>query len=200
MVQSDGNPLSTVPVEEWSDEDLMAAFQDGNERCFNEIVRRYKDALTNFSYRILGNHIETEDVVQDTFLRVYRSRHTYKPVAKLSTWIYTIALNQSRTLLRRRSLRWRFFVDRRTEDGEQVEAVDPGSGPDQVTDGTILQKRIQAALDLLSQKYRTVFVMRDIQDLSYEEIASITGLNLGTVKSRINRARSFLQKELKDLM
>lgn len=201
MVQSDSSPSRTLTaLKERSDEDLMAGFQQGDEQCFTEIVRRYKDPLTNFSYRILGNDVECEDVVQDAFLRVYRSRHTYRPVAKLSTWIYTITLNLSRTVLRRRSLRWRFFVDKRTEDGEPVEQVDGAATPDQVADGTILHQRIQVALDRLSPKYRTVVVMRDIQDLPYEEIATITGLNLGTVKSRISRARSFLQEELKDLM
>ena len=200
MVQQDSSPRNQTVPDQRSDEDLMAGFQKGDEACFTEIVRRYKDPLTNFSYRILGNRTECEDVVQDAFLRVYRSRHTYKPVAKLSTWIYTITLNLSRTVLRRRSLRWRFFVDRRKEDGEPVELQDGGAAPDQIADATILHRRIQDALDRLSPKYRTVFVMRDIQDLPYEEIATITGLNLGTVKSRISRARSFLQEELKDLM
>jgi len=179
----------------------MASFQEGDEASYSEIVRRYKDPLTNFCFRILGDIEDCHDVVQETFVRVFRSRHTYKPLARLSTWIYTIALNLARTVLRKRILRWRLVPERRWEDGETVDvAVDDGFQPDRLTDATILQQRIQAALEKLAEKYRTVFVLRDIQDLSYEDIAAITGLNLGTVKSRINRARTFLQQQLKDLL
>ncbi len=195
--------VSGVPknIREQSDEELMAAFQGNDEKGFTEIVRRFKDPLTNFTFRILGNRDDCYDVVQDTFLRVYKSRHTYKPVARFSTWIYTIALNLARTELRRRRFRSGFWFERKKGDFEvPFDPPDDGHQPDTLADSSLMEKRIQQALELLSEKYRTVFVLRDIQDLPYDEIAAITGLNLGTVKSRINRARTFLQKQLKDLL
>lgn len=200
MVQS-SVPGAPNKVREQSDEQLMAAFQQGDEAGFTELVRRYKDPLTNFVFRVLGNRDDCYDVVQDTFVRVYRSRHTYKPVARLSTWMYTIALNLARTELRKRRFRSGFWLDKRNDDFEvQFDPPDEGHQPDILADSTILDRRIQKALQLLNEKYRSVFILRDIQDLPYDEIAAITGLNLGTVKSRINRARTFLQEQLKDLL
>lgn len=185
-----------------SDEELMDAFQKGDETGFTELVRRYKDPLTNFVFRVLGNREDCYDVVQDAFVRMYKSRHTYKPVAKLSTWLYTIALNLARTELRRRKFRGGFWVDWRWKDdsGQALDPPDTDHQPDVLADSSLLEERIQAALQRLSEKYRSVLILRDIQDLPYEEIAAITGLNLGTVKSRISRARAILQVQLKDLV
>jgi RNA polymerase sigma-70 factor (ECF subfamily) len=182
-----------------SDEELMANLQRGDQSGLTELVRRYKDPLTNFVFRVLGNREDCYDVVQDTFLRVYRSNHTYKPVARFSTWIYTIALNLARTELRKRRFRSGLWLDRKREES-QFDPEDEGFQPDVLADSTLLDARIQAALQLLDEKYRTAVVLRDIQDLPYEEIAAITGANLGTVKSRINRGRVFLQEQLKDLV
>jgi RNA polymerase sigma-70 factor (ECF subfamily) len=194
-------PGAPINIHERSDEDLMDAFQKGDEGGFAELVRRYKDPLTNFVFRVLGNRDDCYDVVQDAFLRMYRSRHTYKPVARFSTWLYTIALNLARTELRRRKFRSGFWIEKKKDDGgAAIEPHDTTHLPDVLADSSLLEERIQAAILLLSEKYRSVFVLRDIQDLPYEEIAAITGLNLGTVKSRINRARTFLQEQLKDLL
>jgi RNA polymerase sigma-70 factor (ECF subfamily) len=199
MVQSAVSGVSKARGQ--SDEELMAAFQQGDQAGFAELVRRFKDPLTNFVFRVLGNREDCYDVVQDTFLRVFRSKHTYKPVARFSTWVYTIALNLARTELRRKRFRSGLWLDRKKDEGQsQFDPPDDGFQPDVLADSTILDNRIQAALQLLDEKYRTVIVLRDIQDLPYEEIAAITGANLGTVKSRINRGRTFLQEQLKDLL
>lgn len=185
---------------ELTDEELIAEFQNGNETAFNELVRRYKDPLTNFAYRFMGDWDDCSDVVQETFVRVYRSRHSYKPVARFSTWVYTIATNLAKSHLRRRRFR-NVFSRGRGNQGEPDKVFDPPSlenNPDHLADSSILGERIQSAIGSLGVKYREVIILRDVQDLSYEEIAKITKINVGTVKSRLNRARTQLQSELKD--
>jgi len=190
------------PLSELSDEELIAEFQQDNEAAFTELVGRYKDPLTNFTYRFLGDWDECCDAVQDTFVRVYRSRHSYKPIAKFSTWLYTIATNLSKSYLRKRKFRSALGLGTRYEDNAErtIDPIDPEPRPDQLADSAIMDERIQQAINTLGMKYREVIILRDIQDLSYEEIATVTGLNIGTVKSRINRARTQLQEKLKDLL
>ena len=184
-----------------TDEDLIAAFQDGNESAFGELVSRYKDPLTNFVYRFVGDWEDSTDIVQETFIRVFRSRHSYKPVAKFSTWVYTIASNLAKTYLRRKRIRIVLPFSRKEsrEPEREFEIVDDAAGPDTKADSSLLEERIQGALEGLSVKYREVIIMREIQELSYEEISAITGIRIGTVKSRINRARLQLQSMLRDI-
>lgn len=191
------------PLAEQTDEELMATFQDGNEAAFNLLVGRFKDPLTNFVFRFLGDWDDCNDVVQETFVRVYRNKHSYKPIAKLSTWIYTITTNLAKTQLRRRKRRGLFFFSGKGQGEEEEKPVfdipDDGARADLLVESSMKQERIQKALDALPEKYREVIVLRDVQELSYEEVAEITGLNIGTVKSRINRGRSQLQEMLQDI-
>lgn len=183
-----------------SDESLMSLFQQGNEPAYALLVQRYKDELTNFARRFLGDRDEAEDVVQETFVRVWRSRDSYTPPARFSTWIYTIASNLAKTRFRRWSL-WRFVRLGEPHGGGQVfDLPDESAGPDGAADDTLREERIQQALKSLPVKFREVIVLRDIQQLSYEEIVAITGTAMGTVKSRINRARALLRDQLRDLI
>ena len=182
-----------------TDEELIAAFQDGNESAFAELVGRYKDPLTNFVYRFVGDWEDCTDIVQETFVRVFKSRHSYKPVAKFSTWIYTIAGNLAKTSLRRKRIRFPFSRKESRDSEREVEIVDEAAGPDLRADASLKEERIQDALERLSVKYREVIIMREIQELSYEEISAICGVRIGTVKSRLNRARSQLQRMLRDI-
>lgn len=182
-----------------TDEELIAAFQKDVTPAFNELVARYKDPLTNFVFRFVGDRDDCDDIVQEAFVRVYRNKHAYKPIAKFSTWIYTIATNLAKSRLRQRKLRNMFSIGDGGEDALS-DIPDEQARPDRTTDSSLAAGRIQKALDALPVKFREVVVMRDIQELSYEEIAAVTGLNIGTVKSRINRARSQLQEMLKDIM
>ena len=190
----------TKPAVEHTDEELMASFQGGDEKAFNEIVARYKDRLMNFVFRFLGDYDDSVDVVQETFVRVFRKRAMYRPIAKFSTWIYTIASNLAKTELRRRGLRtWLSLGHMRGGSGQDFEIADERYSPEREAESTIMREVIQKALLSISHIYREVVVLRDIQELSYEEISEITGLSLGTVKSRINRGRSQLQALLKDI-
>lgn len=184
-----------------TDEELILAFQSGNEEAYTVLVRRYKDPLMNYIYRFVGDYDECADILQDTFVRLYRKKHLYKSVAKFSTWLYTIAGNLARSELRRRSRKGLFSIFQSKEKGEEFELPLPSADPlpDQTTDGSLKAMRIQQALATLPDSFREAVILRDIQDLSYEEIAAILGLPIGTVKSRINRGRSQLQELLKDI-
>jgi RNA polymerase sigma-70 factor (ECF subfamily) len=183
-----------------SDEDLIEKFQRGDLYAYELIVKRYKDQLLNFVYRFLGNQEEAEDVVQETFLRVYRKRHAYQRVAKFSTWIYTIAGNLARTELRRRNRRRIFSLSNLGVDDKEYEISDEILSPERHTNTVLSEEIIQSEINKLSSKFREVIILRDIQELSYEEISKIIRVPIGTVKSRVNRARLRLQGRLKHLL
>ncbi len=187
-------------LNELTDEELILEFQSNNTiGAFEILVNRYKNPLTNFIFRFLGDYESTADVVQETMIKVYKNKDSYKSIAKFSTWIYTIAGNLARTELKRRKRRNMFSINSYGEDKENYEIPDESYRPDVMTDSGIKDDIIQKALLKVSDAYRDVVVLRDVQELSYEEIAEIAGISIGTVKSRINRGRSQLQKLLKDI-
>ncbi len=183
-----------------SDEDLIERFQKGDYYAFDLIVQRYKDQLQNFIYRFVGSQEEAEDIVQETFLRVYRKRKAYKRIAKFSTWIYTIAGNLARTELRRRKHRKLFSVTDMGYEDRDYEISDEAYNPEHQVDGLIQEEIIQKEINDLSPKFREVIILRDVQELSYEEISKIIKVPIGTVKSRVNRGRLKLQSRLKFLV
>lgn len=185
---------------ELSDEELIAEFQQNNTiRAFEILVERYKNPLMNYVYRFLGDYEACTDVVQETMIKFFRNKDSYKSIAKFSTWIYTIAGNLARTEYQRRKRRQIFSINSHNEDNESYEIPDESYRPDIITDSGIKDKIIQNALMKISNTYREAVILRDIQELSYEEISEILGIEIGTVKSRINRGRAQLQKLLKDI-
>ncbi len=185
-----------------SDEELVTAFKCGKVEAFNELVGRFKDPLVNYVYRYLGDFDEADDVVQDTFVRVYRHIDQYQPIAKFSTWIYTIATNLARTQYQKRK-RWGLFSFGHRGDDEDYqgqELRDEQLLPDAIANGSLLHEQIQQALDELAPVFREAIVLYEIEEKSYEEICEITGQNMGTVKSRLNRARAKLQVLLRDVV
>ena len=183
-----------------TDEELIARFQQGDNYAFDQLVHRYKDPLLNFIYRFIGDINESEDIVQDTFYRVYKNKHYYKEVAKFSTWIYTIAGNLAKTELRRRKRRRVFSIHKDTLSEKEFELPDPDRDPEEIVNSAITEKHIQKAIGNLPPKFRQVIILRDVQGFSYEEISSIIKVPLGTVKSRVNRARLRLQEDLSFLL
>jgi len=183
----------------YKDEELILQFQQGNENAFVELVDRYKNKLINFTFNYLGDRDLAEDIVQETMLKLYEKRHYYKPIAKFSTWIYTIARNQANTELRKRKRRKISFLSQMTKNGKDFDL--DSKAPDLIDEfhNTYLAQRINKAIQLLPEHFREVIVLRDIQGLSYEDIGSVMDAPLGTIKSRINRARIQLQAELHDL-
>ena len=183
-----------------SDEDLIERFQNGDLYAFDLIVKRYKNQLLNFVYRFLGNTEEAEDLVQETFLRVYRNRKAYQKVAKFSTWIYTIAGNLAKTELRKRKRRKFFSISDLGYNEKDYDISDEAYNPEKDVDGRMKEEIIHKEIDALSPKVREVILLRDVQQLSYEEISQIVNIPLGTVKSRVNRGRLKLQEKLKHIL
>ncbi len=184
------------------DEALVRQFQEGSEGAFNVLVGRYKDRLINFAYRFLGDYDEADDVVQETFIRVYYHKDAFRPVARFSTWLYTIATNLARTQLRRRKRHAIFSLGRkgRDRDEKDFDLLDTRNAPDEMADQSLRHRAIQKALDAMNPKFREAVILCDLQELTYEEICEITGLNIGTVKSRLNRGRAELKALLKEAL
>ncbi len=184
-----------------SDEDLIGQFQAGTVEAFNILVDRYSERLMHYLYGFLSDRKLCEDLLQETFLRLYRNRHSYRRIAKFSTWLYTIAGNLARSEYRKRKCRRMYSIQSVNLDNEEYELAIPDESlsPDRHTESTLQDKYIQKALDQVPPAFREVVVLRDIQQLAYDEIAKITGLPMGTVKSRIHRGRTKLQVLLKDI-
>ena len=183
----------------YTDEELIARFQEGDEQAYVELVNRFRNRLMSFIYRYVNDMEQAEDIVQDALLKLYTHKHYYKNIAKFSTWIYTIAANLAKTELRKKKSRKVTYLSQMGPEERDYElpAVEPDT--DELAQSEYIEKKIQAAIQKLPLHFRTVTILRDIQELSYEEISKIVDVPLGTVKSRINRARIQLQKELKDL-
>ena len=181
-----------------SDKELLYGLVNGDIEAFDIIVDRYKNRLLNFVFRFVRDRDVAEDIVQETFLRVFRKRRDYKAIANFSTWIFTIAGNLAKSELRRRK-RWKFLsIDAINDDEDkQFELPDTGMKPDRTTAVKMLDKNVQESIDSLQNKYKEALILRDIQGMSYNQIAEIIGVPVGTVKSRVNRARLKLQKKLK---
>jgi RNA polymerase sigma-70 factor (ECF subfamily) len=194
-------PTVTVPIApreslaELEDAALVRRFLDGEERAFQVIVERYQTRLLNFVYRTIGDRERAEDLVQEAFIRVYRHLHRFDDTKKFSTWVYTIASNLAKNELRNRSrspmVLFQQLVGSRDEDEDRsIDFEDHGDRPDDVFRKRHVRALVDSAVERLPKHHREVFVLRELEGKSYEEIAEITATNLGTVKSRLNRARS----------
>jgi RNA polymerase sigma-70 factor (ECF subfamily) len=193
--------LSTMPsaparpdVAATDDAELVRVFLAGDERAFREIVTRYQSRLLNFIYRTIGDRERAEDLVQEVFIRVYRHLARFDQTKKFSTWIYTIASNLAKNELRNRSRNPLVLFQTLTQgwDDEErpLEFEDPDARPDDQFRKRHLRELIDRFVAQLPTHHREVFVLRELEGKSYEEIAEITSCNLGTVKSRLNRART----------
>ncbi|MBT4945190.1 MAG: sigma-70 family RNA polymerase sigma factor, partial [Candidatus Marinimicrobia bacterium] len=157
---------------------------------------RYKDRLVNFVYRFLHDMTDAEDMVQETFLKVYKNKHAYREIAKFSTWIYTIAGNLARSELRKRKRRKTYTMSALSFDDNEFTPVDPGKDTEGIVFNSYAGEEIMKAIYALPEPFKTIIILRDIQELSYEDISTILDIPMGTVKSRVNRARLKLQETL----
>jgi RNA polymerase sigma-70 factor (ECF subfamily) len=190
--------VSALRFNQLPDEDLMELFQGGYDEAYSVIVTRYRERIHQFIFRYTKNHLDSEDLVQETFLRVFRSRNSYERIARFSTWLYTIAQNLIRNQYKR-SQRMQMVSLSQTDDQEQevtIDLPDSALSIDEHLHLSMTVSQLQKSLDTIPADFRDVLVMRDVQQLSYEEIMEITQLPMGTVKSRINRGRA----RLHDLM
>jgi RNA polymerase sigma-70 factor (ECF subfamily) len=185
-----------------SEEDarILRGLRAGIEEAYEELISRYEQPVYSVVYRLLGNQTDACDVVQDVFLKVFRGVNSFREQSSLRTWIYRIAVNEAHNHRRwwARHCRREISLE---NDGSEHEApvdfaADPGRSPyDQALDGET-RALIEQALMKINPVFRVAVVLRDIQNLSYEEIAEILQVSLGTVKSRIVRGRDALRREL----
>src|SRR5687768_11051619 len=173
---------------------VVTAFLDGEERAFGELVERYQTRLLNFIYRTIGDREKAEDLVQEVFIRVYRHLHRFDRSKKFSTWIYTIASNLAKNELRNRSrnplVLFQTIRKNWQDDDRPLQFEDSSTRPDDLYRKRHLRELVESSVAQLPEHHREVFVLRELEGKSYEEIAEITETNLGTVKSRLNRART----------
>ena len=178
-----------------TDEKLIARFQDGDINAYNELVDRYKDRLLNFVFRYFNNREQAEDVVQDTLIKLYTHASYYKNIAKFSTWIYTIAKNNALTELRK-------YKRKRTDslwtnEGKPIEIEMKDESLERTVHNKIAVEELNKYLDEIPENFRIAVVLRDFQELSYDEISKILEIPIGTIKSRINRGRIQLSEKMK---
>jgi RNA polymerase sigma-70 factor (ECF subfamily) len=177
-----------------SDSEVVAAYLAGDRRAFDLLVDRYQRRLLNFVYRTIGDRERGEDLVQEVFIRVHRHLHRFDQSKKFSTWIYTIASNLAKNELRNRSRNplVLFQAIRKDDDQDQrpLQFEDVRTRPDDLFRKRHLRELVEWAVAQLPEHHRIVFVLRELEGKTYEEIAEITDCNLGTVKSRLNRARA----------
>ena len=182
-----------------TDEQLIKEFQEGNKVAYEMLYNKYKDRIYNFVYRYVNDVPTAQDIAHDTFLKLYTHKHTYREIAKFSTWLYTIALNMSRTELRKKKRRKTYSTSElSTEDREFAISSDNNVIRDKASDSLEINFVVNSCLMKLSEEFRTMIIFRDIQELSYDVISNIMELPIGTVKSRINRGRIKLNKYLKE--
>ncbi len=198
----DREPLSPQVVS-LSDEDLMARVAEDDDRAFPELVRRFQGRVTNLISRILNDRTGSDDLAQEVFVRVFVHRRNYRRGSKFSTWLFTIAANLAKNEIRRRVRRRNWFsLDALTEvlNDSFIQLADPTENRDVVIEREQLQGEVGKAIAAVPEKYRLALVLRDIEGLAYEEIAEVLGVPGGTVRSRINRARSMLKRRLQPLL
>lgn len=199
--------LSDVPdprraeLEELSDEELVVRHLDEDGLAFQVLMDRYRDRLLGWLVKRVGNRTEAEDLVQRTFMRVYQHLHRFDPERTFSTWLYTIAGNLAKNVYRSRSRDPIVLFQKLNEedgDGRPPQWADETYLPDEMAERRDLRDAVEDAVDELPEHYRKVFELREREGKSYDEISEVTGLKLGTVKSRLSRARSRFAELVRD--
>ncbi|NOZ62333.1 MAG: sigma-70 family RNA polymerase sigma factor [Calditrichaeota bacterium] len=182
-----------------TDSDLIKRALMGDQQAYKEILRRYRPPLYNLLYRMVRNKMDTEDLVQEAFIKAFSSLASFNHNYAFSTWLYKIAINNCIDYFRKKKLKTLSIdtpID--SKDGEiKRELPDVSFRPDKNILNEEKDRMIQEAIQKLQEKYRTPIILRHQEEKSYEEISEIMGIPLGTVKARIFRAREMLKKELK---
>jgi RNA polymerase sigma-70 factor (ECF subfamily) len=176
---------------------LVKRSQKGDTRAFEELVKMYQDRIYALSYQLTGNHADAEDLAQNTFIKAYRALPKFRNEADFGTWLHRIAVNLSINEKRKRRPDVSLDNPVQTMDGEMPRMVASDTeSPEEAYENKEFSGMVRRALKELSVEHRAVLVLREMQGYSYDEIAVMLDCSLGTVKSRINRARQTLKKEI----
>ncbi len=185
---------------------LIRAFHEGDKAAFDKLVLKHKDRLFNLCYRLLGDYEEANDSAQETFIKVYRALKKFRFESAFSTWLYRIAVNTCKNKLKSSAYRQKRkmvpldnpVLANRSRPSREIQ--DESQSPAIELEKKERMRIIQEAINALPPEQKEVVTLRDIEGFSYEEVAEITGFNLGTVKSRLARARQDLRKKLRSVI
>lgn len=180
---------------------LLRRLRDRDERAFRELMENHRDRVFNITYRMLGNRHEAEDVAQEVFITVFKTIESFREESKFSTWLYRVTVNHCKNRIKylaRRHDRDRDELDETSRETNGAVNGTPvrAAQPDKALATAQMEKLLQEAIGSLDDDHRAVVILRDVEDLSIEEICEITGLPDGTVKSRLHRARLVLRKKM----
>jgi RNA polymerase sigma-70 factor (ECF subfamily) len=192
-----------VRTERECDQLLVERVQSGDKRAFDVLVSKYQRRLMRLVSRLVHDPAEAEDVVQETFIKAYRALRHFRGDSAFYTWLYRIGINTAKNYLVTLGRRTPTSTD---TDAEQAETFDDGDNlrdintPESMLASKQIAETVNAAMDLLPLELRTAIVLREIEGLSYEEISEIMACPIGTVRSRIFRAREVIAEKLKPLL
>lgn len=178
------------------EEDLIREALAGNSQSYGQLVERFQARLYNAMLQVVGSHDEAEDVVQDSFVQAYVKLETFRGNSKFFTWLYRIAFNNALSRQRRKR------NDLSIEQSREITGSDPQDRLESPDEPLLREERVlivHQALAMLTEEHRTILVFREMEELSYEDIAEILAINIGTVRSRLSRARSQLKVHLEEL-
>ena len=180
---------------------LLRRLRDRDERAFRELIDDHRDRVFNITYRMLGNRAEAEDVAQEVFITVFKTIESFREESKFSTWLYRVTVNHCKNRIKYLARRHDRDRDELDETSQQTNGAVTGvpvraAQPDKALASAQMEKLLQDAIAGLDDDQRAVVILRDVEDLSIEEICEITGLPDGTVKSRLHRARLVLRKKM----
>lgn len=183
---------------------LVQRIQGGEVALFDELVRKYRERIWSVVYHLTSNREDAADLTQDAFIKAFKSINRFQGQSAFFTWLYRIAVNGALNHLQKSKLR-RFFSLEQIRDEEPVaelvaQLVDPGAGSDRRACLSELQQKLNEAMQKLSIKHRTVVTLFEIDGLSHEEIAEITGTSVGTVRSRLHYAKELLKSDLSNYL
>src|SRR5690606_17391174 len=186
--------VSTTKASLITDLDLVTRAIRGHESGFEELVKRYQRPITAYIFRMLGDYDLSLDVTQDVFIKVYNSLDKYRPEYKFSTWIYRIAHNAAIDHMRRNSMQTSSIETENADGAYELQLESSLPSPEKDRERSEWRAEIDAVIKCLPPSYRDLIVLRHSQELSYDEIAEVTGLPLGTVKNRLFRAREMMRE------
>ncbi len=181
-----------------NDTDLMLRLQEGDDLALNALMTRWQQPLVHFIYRYIGDETEALDLAQETFVRVFESRHRYKPSAKFSTWLFTIASNLCRNFFRWQKRHPTVPLATPGEDGasDRRETADPGDTPADTAERSDLANAVREHVQALPHDLKSAILLFEYEDLSHQEIADVLGCSVKAVETRLYRARNILRKKL----
>lgn len=186
---------TNLALREQSDAAIIAVFQAGDRDAFRYLVERYKERVRNVIYSIFNDKTLVDDLAQEVFIRVYKALPTFRNESAFYTWVYRIAVNRCRDEIRSRKLRKIFSLHSLTENPDETLPQEFAEAPEDNSARELVALGLQA----IPEKFRLPIVLKDIEGMSYEEIAGVLGCEIGTVKSRLSRGRALLRKKLEPI-